>query len=217
MRMPPDEVRTCSNGPPPFTVPRSSRRSTRPTTVIGYCVSMRPELECASSENAGLPANSIVTLPDEDDKRQSEVCSPCTLSVPLDVDARTPPRRPESSIEPEPDDASTWPPLACETTTEPLPVLTVMPPFTFIPSIEPLPELAENDPPTVSALIEPEPVVARTSPPASRTRIDPDPPLPVTTPRSPSITCEPEPLLAGSLGSGARTSAQLIDTCSRRP
>src|SRR5262245_13202092 len=202
----PDEERTRSSGPRPFTDPRRSRRPTVPITVTGYFVSIRPELECASSANAGAPASSIVTLPDDDESCQSEVCSPCTRSVPLDVDALRPPRSPVSWMEPEPDEASTGPPPDWDTAMLPLPVLTVMPPLTLVPSIEPLPVLAENDPATVSATIEPEPVDARTSLPASRTRIDPDPLLAVTAPRTPSMRCEPEPVFDTSVVSGGTMS-----------
>src|SRR5262245_5206290 len=202
----PDEERTRSSGPPPFTDPRRSRRPTVPITVTGYFVSIRPELECASSANAGAPASSIVTLPDDDESCQSEVCSPCTRSVPLDVDARKPPRSPVSWMEPELDDASTGPPPDCETWMLPLPVFTVTPPLTLTPSIEPLPALATNDPPTMSARIEPEPVDARTSPPASRIRIDPEPALVVMPPRRPSMRCEPEPVFEISVVSAGTTS-----------
>ena len=185
IEIPPDDVRTCSSGPPPRAEPLSVRLPIVPVTVTGKSTSIDPELEFASTSMPWVPGTSTVTWPDDDDSRHSRAICPSMFRPPLDVEARTPPLTPRTRTEPELDEASTSPAAVCVTSMLPLLVWARIAPPIPVPAIDPLPVEASNSPPIASAVIPPDPVLALTRPPERRTTIEPEPLVASTPPVTP--------------------------------
>src|SRR5512143_3567851 len=92
MWIPPPDVRSCNNGPPPLIDVRRFCRFFDPATT-GKSVETRPPLVLASTSTRRLPASSTWMLPPEVDNRHVSLgCADINaLTLPPDVEASTAP------------------------------------------------------------------------------------------------------------------------------
>src|SRR5947209_1207858 len=87
MSMPPDPVCTSTDGPPPFTVPRTVWRSKLPFMVIGRSECTPPELERAYRFIFASCGTCRSTSPDPVRIVHGDCGEPFTCTLPLPVDA----------------------------------------------------------------------------------------------------------------------------------